>query len=51
MAGEEKKDPAQENSKTDRIFCNGNPLVARHFADLASKCQANYENSAFLSEF
>jgi hypothetical protein len=48
MLGGEKKDTTQENSGTDRTFCNQTSLVLVHFADLDQQYQANCENSGFF---
>ena len=43
IVGGEKKNPARENSRTDKPLCNGTSLVAVHLAKAADQFQENIE--------
>jgi hypothetical protein len=43
----EKKNPAPENSRTDKPLCNGTSLVAMHLAKLRDQFQENIEIMLF----
>jgi len=47
--GGEKKNPARENSRTDKSLCNGTFLVAVHLAKVADQFQENIEIMVFVT--
>jgi hypothetical protein len=47
IVGGEKKNPARENSRTDKSLCNGTSLAAVHLARVAGKFQENTEIMVF----